>query len=159
MEPLEGVEVVRGDFLRPEIVAGIEASLGRQAVDLVMSDMAPNLTGMRVRDQAQWRNLADSAAGFADRVLKPGGTFLVKLFRGEELDPYLRMLRERFGSVAVRKPAGSRKQSTEAYAVARGSKRKDGMVRTRPVAERGLVRMARRRPASRPKDATGAVTV
>ena len=119
MEPLDGVEFICGDFLCPEVLSRIEASVGRRAADLVMSDMAPNLTGMRVHDQVRWRELAESAAGFADRVLKHGGILLVKLFQGEETEPYLRMLRERYANVAVRKPAGSRKQSTESYAVAR----------------------------------------
>ena len=121
MEPIAGVEFIHGDFLRPEVLARMEASVGRLAADLVMSDMAPNLSGMRVRDQTRWRDLAEAAAGFADATLKPGGVFLVKLFQGEETEPYLRMLRERFASVAVRKPAGSRKRSTETYALARGS--------------------------------------
>ena len=126
MEPIAGVEFVHGDFLALEVLARVETSAGRRSADVVMSDMAPNLTGMRVRDQARWRDLADAAAGFADRVLKPDGTFLVKLFQGEETEPYLRMLRERFASVTVRKPPGSRKQSKEAYALARGSKRGGG---------------------------------
>ena len=121
MEPIAGVEFIHGDFLRPEVLSRMETSVGRLAADLVMSDMAPNLSGMRVHDQMRWRDLAESAAGFAATVLKPGGVFLVKLFQGEETEPYLRMLRERFASVAVRKPAGSRKQSTETYALARGS--------------------------------------
>ena len=120
MEPIAGVEFIHGDFLHPEVFARMEACVGRRAADLVMSDMAPNLSGMRVHDQVRWRDLAESAAGFADAALKPGGVFLVKLFQGEETEPYLRMLRERFASVAVRKPAGSRKRSTETYALARG---------------------------------------
>ena len=120
MEPIPGVEFIHGDFLRPEVFARMEASVGRRAADLVMSDMAPNLSGMRAHDQVRWRDLAESAAGFAGTVLRPGGVFLVKLFQGEETEPYLRMLRERFASVSVRKPAGSRKQSTETYALARG---------------------------------------
>ena len=125
MEPLDGVEFICGDFLVPDVLSRIETSVGWRAADLVMSDMAPNLTGMRVHDQARWRELAEAAAGFADRVLKPGGTFLVKLFQGEETEPYLRMLRERYTKVAVRKPAGSRKHSTESYAVARRGSRPD----------------------------------
>ena len=122
MKPLAGVEFIHGDFLSTEVLARIEASVGRRAADLVMSDMAPNLTGMRACDQARWRDLADCAAGFADVVLKRGGAFLVKLFQGEESQSYLQMLRERFASVALRKPAASRKRSTEIYAFARGSK-------------------------------------
>ena len=120
MEPIAGVEFIQGDFRRTEVLGRLEASVGRRAVDLVMSDMAPNLSGMKVNDQARWRELADCAAGFAGGVLKRDGVFLVKLFHGEETESYLRMLRERFASVAVRKPAASRKQSSEAYALARG---------------------------------------
>ena len=119
MEPLAGVEFIRGDILHEETVARLEAMVGRQAVDLVMSDMAPNLSGMRVHDQARWRDLAECAAEFASDVLKRNGAFLVKLFQGEETAGYLRALRERFASVSVRKPAASRRRSTEAYALAR----------------------------------------
>ena len=85
-----------------------------------MSDMAPNLSGMRVNDQARWRELAECAAGFAAGALRYDGAFLVKLFQGEETASYLQMLRERFASVAVRKPAASRARSSESYALARG---------------------------------------
>ena len=78
-----------GDFLHAETAARLEASVGPWAADLVMSDMAPNLTGMKASDQARWRELADSAAVFAGAVLKPGGAFLVKLFQGEETESYL----------------------------------------------------------------------
>ena len=122
MEPLAGVEFIGGDFLHPETAARLETRVGPRAADLVMSDMAPNLSGTRASDQARWRDLADRAAGFAGIVLKPGGTFLVKLFQGEETESYLRGLRERFASVAVRKPVASRKRSTEAYALAHGLK-------------------------------------
>ena len=120
MEPLAGVEFIHGDFLCAEVVARLESRVGRHSADLVMSDMAPNLSGMRVSDQARWRDLAESAAWFAGTVLKWEGTFLVKLFQGEETEPFLRMLRERFASVSVRKPPASRNRSTESYALARG---------------------------------------
>ena len=126
MEPLAGVEFIRGDFRRAEVLDRLEASVGRRAVDLVMSDMAPNLSGTRVNDQARWRELAECAAGFAGGVLSRDGAFLVKLFQGEETASYLRMLRERFASVTVRKPAASRKQSSESYALARGVNRTTG---------------------------------
>ena len=122
MAPLDGVEFIRGDFLHAETAARLEAKVGPRAADLVMSDMAPNLTGMKASDQARWRELADGAAGFAGAVLRPGGAFLVKLFQGEETESYLRALRERFTGVVVRKPAASRKHSTETYALARGLK-------------------------------------
>ena len=120
MEPLAGVEFIRGDFRCAEVVDRVEAMVGRRAAGLVMSDMAPNLSGMRVNDQARWRELAESAARFAGGVLTDDGVFLVKLFQGEETAAYLESLRERFTSVAVRKPAASRKRSSEAYALARG---------------------------------------
>ena len=120
MEPLAGVEFMRGDFRRADVVERVEACVGRRAVDLVMSDMAPNLSGMKANDQSRWRELADSAAKFAARVLKHDGAFLVKLFQGEETASYLRTLRERFASVVVRKPEASRKHSSETYALARG---------------------------------------
>ena len=126
MEPLDRIEFIRGDFLHAETAARLEASVGPRAADLVMSDMAPNLTGMKTSDQARWRDLADGAAEFAGAVLKPGGTFLVKLFQGEETESYLRALRERFAGVVVRKPVASRKRSTETYALARGLKSAGG---------------------------------
>ena len=120
MEALDGVEFIRGDFRRAEVLRRLEAGIGRRTADLVMSDMAPNLSGMRVNDQARWRELAECAAGFATGVLRHDGAFLVKLFQGEETASYLQMLRERFASVAVRKPAASRRRSSESYALARG---------------------------------------
>ena len=128
MKPLPGVEFIRGDFRRADVLERLEASVTRRAVDLVMSDMAPNLSGMKVNDQARWRELADSAAGFALGTLEHDGTFLVKLFQGEETESYLRVLRERFASVVVRKPAASRKQSSETYALARGPRHAGGAV-------------------------------
>ena len=123
MEELAGVEFIQGDFRRPEVLRRLRSSIGRRTVDLVLSDMAPNLSGMRVHDQARWRELAECAAEFAAGVLGRDGVFLVKLFQGEETAPYLRMLRERFANVAVRKPAASRRQSSESYALARGVNR------------------------------------
>ena len=120
MEPLPGVEFIHGDFRDAEVLERLEASVAGRAVDLVMSDMAPNLSGLKVNDQARWRELVESAAGFALGVLGHDGAFLVKLFQGEETEAYLRMLRERFSHLAVRKPAASRKHSSETYALARG---------------------------------------
>ena len=125
MEELAGVEFIQGDFRSAEVLGRLRSSIGRRTVDLVMSDMAPNLSGMRVHDQARWRELAECAAEFAAGVLGREGAFLVKLFQGEETAPYLRALRERFANVAVRKPAASRRQSSESYALARGVNRTD----------------------------------
>ena len=156
MEPLAGVEFIHGDFLRAEVLARVETSVGRRAADLVMSDMAPNLSGVRVNDQARWRALAESAAGFADAVLRSDGAFLVKLFQGEEATSYLRTLHERFASVVVRKPTASRKHSSELYALARGLKPRDRKrgprARTRSPdatgSPRGNADGASRRPAA-----------
>ncbi len=123
MEELAGVEFIQGDFRSPEVLRGLRSCIGQRTVDLVLSDMAPNLSGMRVRDQARWIELAECAAEFAVGMLKRDGIFLVKLFQGEETASYLRMLRERFTNVAIRKPAASRRQSREAYALARGVNR------------------------------------
>ena len=123
MEELAGVEFIQGDFRSAEVLGRLQSSIGGRTVDLVMSDMAPNLSGMRVHDQARWRELAECAAEFAAGVLGRDGAFLVKLFQGEETAPYLRTLRERFANVAVRKPAASRRQSSESYALARGVNR------------------------------------
>ena len=122
MEPIAGVEFIQGDFLSSDVLARLEASVGRRTVDLVLSDMAPNLSGMRTRDQARWLELAESAERFASAMLGRDGALLVKLFQGGESESYLRALRERFASVVVRKPAASRKRSTETYALARGPK-------------------------------------
>ena len=123
MEELPGVEFIQGDFRRAEVLRRLRSSIGLRTADLVLSDMAPNLSGMRVHDQARWRELAEYAAEFSAGVLKRDGVFLVKLFQGEETAPYLRMLRERFANVTVRKPAASRRQSSESYALARGVER------------------------------------
>ena len=123
MEELPGVEFIQGDFRRAEVLRRLHSSIGLRTADLVLSDMAPNLSGMRVHDQARWRELAEYAAEFSAGVLKRDGVFLVKLFQGEETAPYLRMLRERFANVTVRKPAASRRQSSESYALARGVER------------------------------------
>ncbi|MCY4286373.1 MAG: RlmE family RNA methyltransferase [Thiotrichales bacterium] len=120
MEELPGVEFMQGDFRNSEVLHGLRSRIGHQTVDLVLSDMAPNLSGTRVRDQARWLELAEGAAEFAVSMLGRDGALLVKLFQGEETVQYLRTLRERFTHVAVRKPAASRKQSRETYALARG---------------------------------------
>ncbi len=120
MEPIEGVRFIRGDFLSPEVLCTLQEAIGDRSVDLVLSDMAPNLSGVKANDQARWRALADGAADFALGALKREGSFLVKLLQGEEADDYLRMLRKSFVRVAIKKPPASRDRSTEVYALARG---------------------------------------
>ena len=118
MPPLAGVEFLHGDFREDAVLSTLEASLGGQPVDLVLSDMAPNKSGMDAVDQPRMMVLAELAMDFADRHLRPGGAFLIKLFHGAGFDDYVRELRRRYARVAIRKPAASRKRSPEVYALA-----------------------------------------
>ena len=118
MPPLAGVDFLHGDFRDDAVLSSLEASLGGQPVDLVLSDMAPNKSGMDAVDQPRMMHLAELAMDFADRHLRPGGAFLIKLFHGAGFDDYVRELRRRYGKVAIRKPAASRKRSPEVYALA-----------------------------------------
>ncbi|HXF67763.1 MAG TPA: RlmE family RNA methyltransferase [Burkholderiales bacterium] len=123
MPALPGVTFIRGDFRDPSVVAELERALGGRKADLVLSDMAPNLSGIGATDQARVLELAGLALEFAMNHLKPRGKFLVKLFQGEGFEEYLRRLRGRFRSVAVRKPRASRERSSEVYLLAGGPRR------------------------------------
>jgi 23S rRNA (uridine2552-2'-O)-methyltransferase len=120
MEPVPGAVFVRGDFSTDEGLAMVEAALGGAAADVVLSDMAPNLSGIAISDQARSMALAELARDFALSHLKPGGAFLVKVFQGAGYDEFLRSLRAAFGKVVVRKPEASRGESAELYLLARG---------------------------------------
>ena len=120
MPPLAGVEFLHGDFREDAVLSGLETMLAGQAVDLVLSDMAPNKSGMEAVDQPRAMHLAELAMDFADRHLADGGAFLIKLFQGVGFDGYVRDLRRRYAKVAVRKPAASRPRSPEVYALAQG---------------------------------------
>lgn len=120
MEALEGVEFIEGDFTEDEPLAELEAKLDGRAVDLVLSDMAPNMSGMTVMDQPKAMYLAELALEFAKGHLKPGGNFLVKVFHGEGFDEYVREVRSLFEKVIVRKPGASRPRSREVYLLAQG---------------------------------------
>ena len=120
MPSLAGVEFLHGDFREDSVLSQLEATLGGQPVDLVLSDMAPNKSGMDAVDQPRVMHLAELAMDFADGHLKPGGAFLIKLFQGTGFDDYLRELRRRYAKVSIRKPAASRKRSPEVYALAQG---------------------------------------
>jgi 23S rRNA (uridine2552-2'-O)-methyltransferase len=120
MPPLAGVEFLHGDFREDEVLSALETTLGGQPVDLVLSDMAPNKSGVGAVDQPRAMHLAELAMDFADRHLKPGGAFLIKLFQGTGFDDYVRELRRRYARVAIRKPSASRKRSPEVYALAQG---------------------------------------
>lgn len=118
MEPIAGVEFIRGDFREPETLESIMNGIEKSAIDLVMSDLAPNITGNRSVDQPRAMYLAELAAELAVDVLKPGGSMVLKLFHGEGFDEFVRNIRADFGAVRVRKPAASRDQSRETYMVA-----------------------------------------
>ena len=123
MPGLAGVEFLHGDFRDDAVLSRLESALGGQPVDLVLSDMAPNKSGMDAVDQPRVMHLAELAMDFADRHLRPDGTFLIKLFQGVGFDDYVRELRRRYAKVAIRKPAASRKRSAEVYALAQGKLR------------------------------------
>lgn len=120
MEPVEGVTVLQGDFREETVWAELRAILGETPVDLVLSDMAPNITGMAVVDQARALDLAELALEFARAHLKTGGALVVKVFQGAGFDAYLRGLRASFDQAAVRKPQSSRSESREIFLVAKG---------------------------------------
>lgn len=120
MDPVPGVAVVQGDFREAEVLRRLEAALGDAKVDLVLSDMAPNISGIDSADQAGTVYLAELALEFAKEHLRPGGVLVVKLFQGEGFDEYLKLLRQTFAKVALRKPRASRARSREIYLVARG---------------------------------------
>ena len=122
MAPLAGVELIRGDFQDPLVQQRLETLLRAQPVDLVLSDMAPNMSGVDAVDQSRMMSLADSARDFADAQLRSGGDFVIKLFHGAGFDAFIRDLRSRYGKVVIRKPAASRKRSREVYALAQSKR-------------------------------------
>ena len=120
MEPLPGVEFIPGDFHQAETLARLEAVLAGRAVDLVLSDMAPNISGIRASDQARAMALAELALDFADTHLVAGGTLLVKVFQGADYPAFLAAMKRRCRDTKVRKPEASRRKSTEHYLLGRG---------------------------------------
>ncbi len=118
MESIEGVRFVQGDFLDESVLARILAEIPTERADLVLCDMAPNMSGTEAVDIPRAMYLAELARDMTRQVLKPGGGFLVKLFQGEGFDAYLRELRGSFRSVVLRKPKASRSRSREIYALA-----------------------------------------
>jgi 23S rRNA (uridine2552-2'-O)-methyltransferase len=119
MEPISGVEFLVGDFTSLKTLQDLRELVGPQPVDLVMSDMAPNLSGNRVMDQPRSMALLDEALLFAREVLRPGGDFLVKAFQGEGIDAFTRELKRHFKTVKTLKPKASRPESREIYLLAR----------------------------------------
>jgi 23S rRNA (uridine2552-2'-O)-methyltransferase len=120
MPGLAGVTFIQGDFHDSDAVSALERALAGRKADLVLSDMAPNLSGISATDQARALGLAELALDFAENHLKPQGNFLVKVFQGAGCDEFVRRLRAQFRTVSVRKPDASRSRSREIYVVAKG---------------------------------------
>jgi len=123
MLPLGGVDFIQGDFRAEQTLRRMEEVLAGRQVDLVLSDMAPNISGIAVSDDARAMHLAELALDFARQHLKPGGDMLVKTFQGAGFMELRRAIQAIFGSLAMRKPAASRDRSAETYLLARGLER------------------------------------
>lgn len=124
MEPIAGVEVIQGDFRDEAVEAQLASVLTDAKVDVVLSDMAPNLSGIGPADAARNAHLAELAIEFASRHLKASGALLLKSFQGSGHSQVVEALKRRFSSVAVRKPPASRAESAETYLLARGLKQR-----------------------------------
>lgn len=118
-EPLPGVEFIQGDFREDAVLERLNSALAGRPVDLVLSDMAPNMTGIAATDSAQVMVLAELTLDFARRNLKPGGDLLVKVFQGAGFMELRQALQATFETLATRKPAASRDRSAELYLLAR----------------------------------------
>jgi len=119
MAPLPGVTFVQGDFTEDDVYQEILKAIGDEHADLVISDMAPNMSGNSAIDQPQSMYLVELALDMASQVLRPGGNYLVKVFQGEGFDEYLKTMRGMFTSVVTRKPDASRTRSREVYLLGR----------------------------------------
>ncbi len=119
MDPLPGVTLIQGDFREEEVLTQLREALAGEPLDLVLSDMAPNMSGTAA-DQPRLMYLCELALDFAVQHLKPGGALVIKTFQGEGFDDFLKALRQHFRQVASRKPKSSRRESRELYLVARG---------------------------------------
>jgi 23S rRNA (uridine2552-2'-O)-methyltransferase len=119
MDPIPGVDFVQGDFREEAVLEQVLQRLGTDQVDLVLSDMAPNMAGIDAVDQPRSMHLAELALEFADRVLAPGGDLLLKLFQGAGFDQIIKDTRSRYGRVITKKPKASRSRSSEIYLLAR----------------------------------------
>ena len=122
MHPIHGVEFLQGDFRDDEVLAQFTTLLGGRQLDLVISDIAPNITGNAVTDQARSIHLCELALEFAIEQLKPGGHFLVKVFQGYGFNEYMAAMRAEFASVVSRKPKASRDRSSEIYLLGKQKK-------------------------------------
>ncbi|HEX7748484.1 MAG TPA: RlmE family RNA methyltransferase [Bordetella sp.] len=119
MEPVAGVEFIQGDFRDDEVLRQLEEKVGPQAVDLVISDMAPNLSGVGVADSARIQHVCDLALEFSCAHLKPEGALIVKAFHGSGFSQIVESFKQRFRRVVERKPKASRDRSAETFLVGR----------------------------------------
>jgi 23S rRNA (uridine2552-2'-O)-methyltransferase len=120
VDSLEGVEFIQGDFTDDHVLSAILEAIGDDGADLVISDMAPNMSGMNAVDQPRSMYLVELALDMAQQVLRPGGGFVCKVFQGEGFDDFIRATRAAFTRVVTRKPTASRPRSREVYVVATG---------------------------------------
>ena len=119
MEAIHGVQFIQGDFREDAVLAQLENLLGDRQVGLVMTDMAPNMSGVPLVDQARVMHLAELGLEFSQAHLKPDGAFLVKVFQGSDYESFLKAMRAAFQTVVVRKPDASRDRSPELYLLGR----------------------------------------
>lgn len=119
IEPIHGVHFIKGDFRDEAVLHRLEEMLGKREVGLVLSDMAPNISGVRLVDQARIMHLAELGLEFCRAHLKPDGAFLVKVFQGGDFDGFVRTMHQTFATVAARKPDASRDRSAELYLLGR----------------------------------------
>jgi len=122
MDSIPDVTFIQGDFTDEAVLQQILAAVGDSHVDLVISDMAPNMSGTPEVDMPRAMFLCELALDLATRVLKPGGDFLIKIFQGEGFDMYLKDVRTKFDKVQMRKPSSSRDRSREQYLLGKGFK-------------------------------------
>ena len=120
MAPIRGVHFIQGDFREDAVLTQLEEALGEREVGVVLSDMATNMSGVAVMDQARVMHLAELGLDFSRAHLKPEGAFLVKVFQGRDYEAFVRAMRETFQNVVVRKPDASRDRSAEVYLLGRG---------------------------------------
>ena len=120
LHPIAGVEFIQGDFREDSVLAQLEARLGGKRIGLVISDMAPNISGIDSADQARAMHLAELALDFSVNHLQPNGAFLVKLFQGVGFEDYIKLMRSHFARVVTRKPKASRDRSSEQYLLGLG---------------------------------------
>lgn len=118
MDAISGVEFIQGDFTEEHVLLALLAKVRNIPIHLVISDMAPNISGCKTIDQPKIMNLAELAFDLAKQILMPGGNLLIKLFQGSGIDTFIKELRQQFGRVLLRKPQASRARSAEIYVLA-----------------------------------------